>query len=138
MDPWKLAQEKVKKALSLEVRKDFLFKAFADTYAAGGKNIIQDQLSDFWALDQGRFYSLEVKSCHQTKFYFKDVRPSQFIAARRVPAAGGFSRFIIAKCPEWDWYVADGQLFWQLKEAGENGITWDKLNPIKLCWEAIK
>jgi hypothetical protein len=88
-DPlWKQAQERVKKAFASVTRKDFWWKAFSDTYSAQG-TIIQDQPSDFWVLDKGIFYVIEVKSCHQRKFYLKDVRPSQMIAARRIPAAGG-------------------------------------------------
>ena len=138
MDPlWKQAQTKFKAHLDTIKRKDFWCKAFTDTYAAGGK-VVQDQPSDFWALDAGTFCVLEIKTCHQAKFYFKDVRPSQFIAARRVPAAGGISRFIIVKLPEWQWHVVDGQEMWRLKEAGENGITWAQMTPIKLDWEAIR
>lgn len=137
MEPWKKAQEKLKNYLNTVTRKDFWYKAFTDTYAAGGK-IVQDQPSDFWALDRGIFCVLEVKSCHQPKFYFKDVRPSQFIAARRVVAAGGISRFLIVKLPEWQWHIVDGSELWRRKEAGDAGITWAEMTPIKLDWEAIR
>ena len=138
MEPWKKAQEDLKKELNKITRKDFLFRSFADTYSAGGKAILPDQPSDFWALDCGKYYVLEVKSCHQPKFYFKDIRPSQMIAARRVPAAGGYSRFLITHLPENRWHVLDGSLIYQMKEAGEVGITWDQMTPIKLDWENIK
>ena len=137
MDPWKLAQEKLKKALKAEDRKDFLFRPFADTYAAGGKAIIQEQPSDFWALDRGTYYTLEVKSCHQAKFYFKDIRPSQLIAAKRVPAAGGRSLFLIAKLPEWQWHCVEGQTILQIKESGEAGMHWHEMRKIKLVWSEI-
>lgn len=138
MEPWKKAQEDVKKELNKISRKDFVFKPFTDTYAAAGKAILQDQPSDFWVLDQGRYYVLEVKSCHQAKFYFKDIRPSQMIAARRIPAAGGFSRFVIVKLPENKWFKVDGELIYQLKQAGVVGMDWNQMTPIKLDWEEIK
>lgn len=133
---WKKAQEDVKKALARVVRKDFLFKPFTDTYAAGGR-VVQDQPSDFWALDQGRYYVLEVKSCHQNRFPFKDIRPSQMIAARRVPAAGGFSRFILTKLPDKLWFRMDGELVYQMHQAGERSVPWELMTPIKLTWEEI-
>lgn len=136
MDPWKKAQEDVKKALAKVVRKDFLFKPFTDTYSAGGR-VVQDQPSDFWALDQGRYYVLEVKSCHQNRFPMKDIRPSQMIAARRVPAAGGFSRFIFVKLPERLWFCMNGELIYNMNQAGERSIAWEQMTPIKLSWEAI-
>lgn len=137
MDPWKKAQERVKKMFTSVTRKDFLYKAFTDTYSAGGKAILQDQPSDFWVLDRGVFYTIEVKSCHQTKFYFKDIRPSQLIAARRVPAAGGISIFLIAKLPEWQWHILNGITIVNLKQDGESGIIWDNMQAIPLLWETI-
>lgn len=137
MEPWKKAQEDFKKEMNKINRKDFLFKAFTDTYAAGG-NIVQDQLSDFWVLDNGKFYVIEVKSCHQAKFYFKDIRPSQLIAARRVPAAGGFSRFILKKLPEGLWFKVDGEVMYNEKQSGAAGMLWSQMTPIKLCWEDIQ
>lgn len=136
MEPWKKAQEDVKKELNKITRKDFLFRPFTDTYSAGG-NIVQDQPSDFWVLDAGKFYVIEVKSCHQPKFYFKDIRPSQIIAARRVPAAGGFSRFLIVKLPENIWHKMDGALIYQMREAGEKSLNWCQMTRINLNWESI-
>jgi penicillin-binding protein-related factor A (putative recombinase) len=136
MDPWKKAQEHVKKMFVSVTRKDFLWKAFTDTYSAQG-TIVQDQPSDFWVLDRGTFYTIEVKSCHQTKFYFKDIRPSQLIAARRVPAAGGISIFLIVKLPEWQWHMLNGLTIFNLKQDGEAGVTWNNMHNIVLNWEAI-
>ena len=138
MEPWKKAQEDVKKEFNKITRKDFLFKPFADTYSAGGKAIMPDQPSDFWVLDNGKYYVVEVKSCHQPKFYFKDIRPSQMIAARRVPAAGGTSIFLITKLPENKWHKVDGSLIYQMKQAEVKGIDWCQMTPINLNWEEIK
>ena len=137
MEPWKKAQEDFKKEMNNVKRKDFLFKPFTDTYAAGG-NIVQDQPSDFWVLDRGDYFVVEIKSCHQPKFYFKDIRNSQMIAARRVPAAGGFSCFMIQKLPEKQWHFMDGKEIVRLKDAGEVGLTWAQMTPVKLDWEVIR
>lgn len=137
LEPWKKAQEDLKKELNKITRKDFVFKSFTDTYAAGGR-VVQDQPSDFWALDIGNYYVLEVKSSHQPKFYFKDIRPSQMIAARRIPAAGGFSRFLIKNELTSQWHKVDGQLIYEMKQNGEAGILWSQMTPINLCWEDIK
>lgn len=138
MEPWKKAQEDVKKEFNKITRKDFLFKPFADTYSAGGKAIMPDQPSDFWVLDNGRYYVVEVKSCHQPKFYYKDCRPSQMIAARRVPAAGGISIFLITKLPENKWHIVLGSAMHEHKAAGNPGILWSQMQPCELNWESIK
>jgi penicillin-binding protein-related factor A (putative recombinase) len=137
MDPWKKAQESVKKVLASVLRKDFMWKAFTDTYSAQG-TIVQDQPSDFWVLDNGIFYTIEVKSSHQRKFYFKDVRPSQMIAARRVPAAGGISIFLLVLLPENRWYKVLGTTMYSEKLSGAAGILWSQMTPIELTWENIK
>ena len=134
---WKRAQSDVQKALALVTRKNFLWKTFTDTYAASG-NIVQDQPSDFWVLDNGLFYVIEVKSCHQPKFYFKDIRPSQMIAARRIPLAGGVSVFLIVKLPENKWHKVLGTTIYTEKANGAVGMLWSQMTPIELDWEVIK
>jgi penicillin-binding protein-related factor A (putative recombinase) len=95
---WKKAQNKVKEALKLfeSQRKDFWYRAFVDTYAARGE-IVQEQPADFWALYKGHYQLIEVKSCHQARFPFQDVRPSQWAGIRRAEAAGGSAYFLIVK-----------------------------------------
>jgi len=136
---WKLAQDKVQKVLKvfMDSRKDFYFKTFTDTYQAGG-NVVQNQPSDLWMLYQGKFAICEIKSSeYKDKFYFKDVRPSQWIGAMRVLAAGGFSFFLIVKIPDWQWYFVTGRRMLDIKESGEAGIYWQQMTPIKLTAEII-
>jgi penicillin-binding protein-related factor A (putative recombinase) len=135
---WKKAQDNVSKVLKsfMDVRKDFYFKRFTDTYEAG--NIVQNQPSDFWFIHKGIFTICEVKSSNYTdKFYVKDIRPSQFIGARRVTAAGGKSLFLIVKLPEWQWHRIDGMLLWSCKDNGIPGVAWDGMEQIKLTAEEI-
>lgn len=129
---WKKAQDKVKKALKLyeSSRKDFWVNEPVDTYKAG--NIVQEQPADLLLLYRGVFGILEVKSSHYTdKFYFKDVRPVQFAACRRVTAAGGMSAFILAKLPDWEWYMVAGTDFYLAKEAGAVGMYWHEMTKLK-------
>ncbi len=136
---WKKAQDRVQKVLKvfMDSRKDFYFKTFTDTYQAGG-NVVQNQPSDLWFIFQSKFAICEIKSSeYKDKFYFKDVRPSQWIGAMRVLAAGGHSLFLIVKIPEWQWYFIPGRLMLTIKESGEAGIYWAQMTPIKLTAEVI-
>lgn len=139
-DPnWKKAQDRVNTQLKsfMDTRKDFYFKRFTDTYEAGGK-VVQSQPSDLWMIYQGEFAICEVKSSeYADKFYFKDVRPSQWVGALRILASGGRSMFLIVKLPEWQWYFAPGRLMLQIRESGEKGIFWSQMIPIKLTAEVI-
>ena len=130
---WKKAQERVKKTFrAFEAnRKDFWFGEYPDTYQAQG-NLIKEQPSDMWCLYSGNFFTVEIKSCHQQRFPFKDIRTGQLKAALRVTAAGGQSIFLIAKLPEWQWYKADGMALLQLKRDGEASVKWDDLAKINL------
>jgi hypothetical protein len=136
---WKKAQNKVANALkAFELtRKDFWPRRFTDTYEARGE-VVQRQPSDQWVLWNGIFYLVEVKSSnYEDKFYFKDVRTSQFIGARRSTAAGGRSVFVIVKLPEWKWHKVQGMTLWTMKEAGEKGILWSQMDVIQLTAEEI-
>lgn len=137
-EPWKKAQDRVKLILAnyCNTRKTAVAKAFTDTYAAGGR-VVQDQPSDFWLLDNGTFYVIEVKSCHQDRFPFKDVRPSQWSSAVRIPAAGGISVFLIVKLPEWQWHRIGGPELDALRRDGHKSIGWDELEKINLKMEDI-
>lgn len=129
---WKKAQTKVKNALKLyeKERKDFWLNEPVDTYKAG--NVVQEQPADLLLLYRGVFGILEVKSSHYAdKFYFKDVRPAQFAACRRVTAAGGMSAFILAKLPDWEWYMVPGLEFHAAKEAGAVGMKWNDMTQLK-------
>lgn len=136
---WKIAQNKVSEILTkrMATRKDFVFKSFTDTYAAGAKAIMPDQPSDYWMLNDGEFTILEIKTCEQDRFPFKDVRPSQWAGARRIPCAGGHSLFLIAKLPEWQWYRISGAELWDRKENGDKSIGWDEMEKIQLKEEVI-
>ena len=94
-EPWKKAQDEVDKVFKEfeEARKDFVWRRFSDTYEARG-TVVQAQFSDRWVLWRGSFSLVEIKSCHQDRFPFKDVRQVQFIGARRITAAGGNSIFL--------------------------------------------
>jgi len=136
---WKKAQDKVNSKLKdfMDSRKDFYFKRFTDTYEAAGK-IVQSQPSDLWFIYQGAFVICEVKSSeYADKFYFKDVRPSQWVGALRVLASGGRSIFLIVKLPEWQWYFIPGRTMLAIRETGEPGIKWSQMRPIKLTAEEI-
>jgi len=125
---WKKAQTKVKNALKAfeKERKDFWVQEPVDTYKAG--NVVQEQPADLWFLDRGAFGLLEVKSSHYAdKFYFKDVRPAQWIGVRRAVAAGGMSAFILAKLPDWEWYMMAGMAFYTAKELGAVGLKWSDM-----------
>lgn len=138
-DPWKLAQDQVDKVFKAfeETRKDFVWKRFTDTYEAQGK-VVQSQFSDRWVLWNGKFYLVEIKSCHQDRFPFKDVRPSQFIGTRRVVAAGGKSLFLIKHVPTGLWHRICGMRLWQHKDSSDMAsIGWNQLDRIKLCIEDI-
>lgn len=129
---WKKAQTKVKNALKLyeKERKDFWLQEPVDTYKAG--NVVQEQPADLWFLHRGVFGLLEVKSSHYAdKFYFKDVRPAQWIGVRRSVAAGGMSAFILAKLPDWEWYMVAGTDFYARKEAGAVGMHWHDMTKLK-------
>lgn len=138
---WKKAQNKVQDALKLfeSGRKDFWWKRFTDTYEAAG-NIVQDQPSDLWFIYRGDFSLLEIKSSHYAdKFYFKDIRNSQLIGARRVVASGGYSFFFIVKLPEWTWHWVPGVMVWDYINRGDKGMPWEDMNKIgrKLDFEAL-
>lgn len=139
-DPnWKKAQDRVQDRLKkfMDTRKDFFFKRFTDTYEAGG-NIVQSQPSDIWLLYQGKFSLCEVKSSeYKDKFYFKDVRPSQWNGAIRVLASGGYSMFLIVKLPEWQWYFVPGRTMLAVRSTGEAGIKWSDMQAINLTAEVI-
>jgi hypothetical protein len=78
------------------------------------------------------FVTLEVKSSHyEDKFYFKDIRPSQFAAAVRVPAAGGLSIFVLAKLPQWDYFIADGRDMVKRRQFGNVGMKWNEMTPLR-------
>lgn len=133
-DPWKQAQDQVDNLFkSFEAQcKDFVWKRFTDTYEAQGK-VVQAQFSDRWVLWQGRFYLVEIKSCHQDRFPFKDVRPVQFIGARRVAAAGGGSVFLIKHVPTGLWHRIAGTKLWHLKEnSGSASAEWSQFERIDL------
>ncbi len=128
---WKKAQEKVKKLFASfeQQRKDFWFGEYPDTYQAQG-NLIKEQPSDMWCLFAGKFHLIEIKSCHQQRFPFKDVRIGQFKGAMRVTAAGGQSLFLIARLPEWHWYKIEGMALLELKRQEEASVKWEKLTRI--------
>lgn len=130
---WKKAQNKVQMALKRfeAERKDFWFKTFTDTYAARGE-YVQSQPADAWVLYKGIFWLLEIKSCEQARFPFKDVRPSQWAGVRRAHAAGGKSVFVLAKPPKWDWYVISGPELYNRKMSGDKSVSWEELRLIKL------
>ena len=137
---WKKAQQRVNDKLKdfMNTRKDFYFKRFTDTYEAGGDKIVQSQPSDIWFVYRGEYCICEVKSSeYADKFYFKDVRPSQWVGATRILAAGCKSMFLLVKLPEWQWYFAPGRLMLQIRESGEAGIRWAEMMPIKLTAEVI-
>ena len=133
-DPWKKAQDQVDgvfKAFESSC-KDFVWKRFTDTYEAQGK-VVQAQFSDRWVLWRGRFYLVEIKSCHQDRFPFKDIRPIQLIGARRVAAAGGASIFLIKHVPTGLWHRAAGLKLWKLKETSDSSsVAWNQLDRIDL------
>lgn len=136
---WKKAQERVKKEFKRfeSTRKTFWFGEFPDTYQAGGENFITEQPSDMWFLNNGEFGILEIKTCEQTRFPLKDIRPSQMVGARRAIAAKGHTIFLICKLPEWQWHFVDGQ---ELVDAQRNGIkslAWSEMTEIKLKAEDI-
>ncbi len=135
---WKKAQEKVKAAFKKfeSSRKTFWFGEFPDTYQAQG-NIITEQPSDMWFLNDGEFGIVEIKTCEQTRFPLKDVRPSQFAGAMRCVAAGGHSIFLICKLPEWQWHYMDGQRIVDLNRGGTRSLEWDQMTPVKLQAELI-
>lgn len=138
-DNWKKAQDRVNKTLKgfMDTRKDFYFKRFTDTYEAGGTTV-QSQPSDIWFVYRGEYCICEIKSSEYVdKFYFKDVRPSQWVGAIRILAAGCKSMFLIVKLPEWQWYFCPGRKMLAIRESGEAGIRWSEMTPIKLTAEEI-
>lgn len=138
-DPWKKAQDEVDRVFKAfeETRKDFVWKRFTDTYEAQGK-VVQAQFSDRWVLWRGLFSLVEIKSCHQDRFPFKDVRPVQFIGARRVAAAGGNSIFLIKHVPTGLWHRICGMELWRQKESsGMSSIGWDQMERIALTIPTI-
>jgi penicillin-binding protein-related factor A (putative recombinase) len=135
---WKKAQERVKVCFKKfeSSRKNFWFKEFPDTYQARGE-IIQEQPSDMWFLYNGDFGLIEIKTCEQNRFPFKDIRPSQISGAMRVIAAGGHTIFLICKLPEWQWHYVDGQKILDSRRNGNKSMTWSEMTPIKLIAEDI-
>lgn len=139
-DPnWKKAQERVKKEFKKfeSTRKTFWFGEFPDTYQAGGENFITEQPSDMWALNDGEFATIEIKSCEQSRFPFKDIRPGQIAGALRCIHAGGHSIFLIVKLPEWQWHFVDGQTILDARKNGDKSMAWMDMTEIKLKAEVI-
>lgn len=141
VDPqaWKKAQDavdKVFKAFELD-KKDFTWKRFTDTYEARG-TIVQDQPADRWFLYKGLFHIVEIKSSYQDRFPLKDVRPAQWVGARRVTAAGGVSMFLLRHEVTGLWYKWGGLDLWNYKNAGNASLPrWENMTPIQLCMEVI-
>lgn len=141
VDPlaWKKAQaavDKVFRAFETD-RKDFVWRPFTDTYEARG-TIVRDQPADRWMLYQGMFYLVEIKSCYQDRFPLKDVRPSQWVGARRVTAAGGKSWFLLRHEVTGLWYKVEGMSLFLYKQEGNSSLPrWENLKPIKLCMEEL-
>ncbi len=136
-DPnWKKAEARVKKALKKAeaLTKTFWPNEYTDTYAAQGM-IVQENPADMWFLKEGTFGLIEVKTCEQKLFPFKDIRPSQLVGATRCIAAGGVSIFLLCQIPEWQWYYVDGQTFLDLRRSGHKSMPWSDMTPIKLIAE---
>lgn len=139
VDPnWKKAQDKVKEVLGKyeSQRKNFWTNEFPDTYQAQG-NFIQEQPSDRWFLLSGKFGLIEVKTCEQDRFPFKDIRSSQIRGTTRVLAASGISIYLICKLPEWQWHRVPGALLLNARNRGEKSMPWSDMTPIKLTAEEI-